>query len=148
MARYSYLSETEAVDISLLPRIVFEDISARDPDWSRKVLENISAGTLDSRLAKRYAVPFDLADPPAKVREWVSAIYDWSACLKRGVDITAEHWPAIEARYTAAVAEIREAADAKDGLFDLPLRDGDVSAISRAEPLGSATDAYGFSVMD
>jgi hypothetical protein len=98
-------------------------------------LESWSAW-IDARLAKRYAVPF--ASPyPLAVRSWLARIVTPHAMMKRGVDPDDAQFAAIREDGLTALAEIREAADSNEGLFDLPLRSNTAaSGVSRGGPLG------------
>jgi hypothetical protein len=146
VAQYSYLSPDDAIKRSLLPRVVFDDIESVEPGWLQTALQDLS-GSIDARLAKRYAVPFNLTDPPAIIRTWLVAMVDHMAWLKRGVSPVNEHFPAIEQRATKAEEQLKEAADSRDGLFDLPLQDGAASAVVARAPIGYAEDVYGEAVL-
>lgn len=74
-----------------------------------------------ARLRKRYSVPF--ASPiPEIVLGWLTAIVTVEAYQKRGWNPDDEQSAQIKADRDEALAEIKEAADAEGGLFDLPLR--------------------------
>lgn len=99
--------------------------------WLATQLELMS-GEIDARLAKTYAVPF-AAPYPMIVRSWLAALVTPRAFFKLGVDpqnlIFAE-----TVRVASEVeAKLKEAADAKDGLFELPLR-ADTVESGRAYP--------------
>lgn len=76
---------------------------------------------LDSRLRKRYVAPFVLPYPPVIVG-WIVAIETLQAMLKRGVDPQDLQFGEIKEQAQKALDEVKEAADAENGLFDLPLR--------------------------
>jgi hypothetical protein len=91
---------------------------------------------IDARLRKRYAAPFAVPVPEI-VLEWVERLVTRDCYVKRGFnpgDDAEDN--EILARAVAAEAEVKEAADSKDGLFALPLRDdADADAIVKAGPL-------------
>lgn len=86
-----------------------------------------------ARLAKRYATPFGAPAPGIVVR-W-NVLLTTPLCYgKRGTNT--ELYEKFEGQALEAKAEVREAADAKDGLFDLPLRaDSEVTGIVKGAPL-------------
>jgi hypothetical protein len=96
------------------------DLEAEVPGWIDAQLEAVSAD-IDSRLRKRYAVPFG-SPAPHTIRRWLSRLVTRECYLRRGIDPTDPQWTSIEAAATKAEEEIREAADSEGGLFDLPLR--------------------------
>lgn len=114
--------------LALLPAVTFFDIRiAARTSW------------INARLAKRYAVPFDQAAPPDIVLDWLTRLITADAYARRGFNPTSsQDADAIIAARDRALDEIKEAADSKDGLFELPLRDDDASssAIAKAGPLG------------
>lgn len=76
---------------------------------------------INARLRKRYAVPFASPVPPV-VLEWLVRLVTPRAFLKLGVNPSDEQMTAIFKDAEMALAELKEAADAEMGLFDLPLR--------------------------
>ena len=112
------------------------DIDAIENVHSGWVAQQLSSWSqwIDSRLRKRYAAPF--ASPyPEAVLSWLARIVTLRCYLRRGVDPTDQQFAEIKADADTAVAEIKEAADSNEGLFDLPLLDAvDVSAIVKAGP--------------
>jgi hypothetical protein len=88
-------------------------------------------------------VPF-AAPYPEAVKDWVARLMDPLTLKKRGVDATDEQFLSIDEDSKAAREEIKEAADAEIGLFDLPVLDSaDASAISKGAPLAySETSPY------
>jgi hypothetical protein len=100
---------------------------------------------MGSRLTKRYATPF--ADPvPSIVISWLVGLVTADLFAKRGFNPgSAQDEEAILGRAQRARDEIKEAADSKDGLFDLPIREDlpGTSAITRGGPLAySEASAY------
>ena len=103
---------------------------------------------INARLRKRYGnagegsvVPF--ATPPESVLGWLTALVTLDVLRKRGLnpaDPAAEMYAKDVER---AMAELKEAADSKDGLFDLPAVDDGDSAVTTGGPLGySETSPY------
>lgn len=118
---------------SLMPASFIDEIELRTPGWIDNRLL-IGSAYLNSRLLKRYDAPF-AAPYPIAVCDWLAKIVTMECWLKRGVASTDEEFQEYKLQATTAIAEIREAADAKDGLFDLPLRaDTDASAITQGFP--------------
>lgn len=122
-----------------LPPEYLDAIEDRTPGWLDVQLEQWSRW-IDARLVKRYAVPF--ADPaPEIVKLWLSTIVTFRALLKRGVDPSDLDVDLLREDYERVVGtadrpgEIKEAADAEKGLFELPLRQNTVATgISKGAP--------------
>lgn len=138
----SYLELAEYKKYSILPSVDIDDVETIQAGWIDRKLRAISYA-VDARLRKRYAVPFSEPYPDA-VCDWVARIMDPVLLKKRGVDATDEQFISIDADATSAREEIKEAADAEEGLFDLPVLDtADASAISKGAPYGySETSPY------
>jgi len=131
----SYLDLSEYKLYSVLPAVDIDDVETVQAGWVDRKLRSISR-VVDSRLRKRYSVPFSSPYPDA-VCDWVARIMDPMLLKKRGVDATDEQFVSIEEDAKAAREEIKEAADSNEGLFDLPIADAaDASAISKGEPYG------------
>jgi phage gp36-like protein len=94
----------------------------------------MASAYIDSRLAKRYAAPFE-APYPIAVTRWLTDLVTLRCWRKRGVVSTDEQMIDYRAAADAAMRELTEAANSNEGLFDLPLRaDTDASGIVRAFP--------------
>lgn len=92
---------------------------------------------MNSRLAKRYAVPFDASSVPAIMTSWLAAIVTPLVYRKRGIDPTDEQIVALDATAKDARDEIKEAADSDVGLFEIPLRvDNATSGVVNGGPYG------------
>jgi hypothetical protein len=126
----AYLDFAGFRDRTLMPAEDVDELEGRYPGW---IATQLSEGSvrIDARLRKRYAAPF--AQPyPEIVLSWLTRLVTFRAYLKRGVNPSDEQIADIRKDAEDAAGEIREAADAKEGLFDLPLRDAaDASAISK-----------------
>ena len=131
LATFLVMTEMAASDVQL--------VENKAPGFfeARAALEQ---ARLDARLRKRYAVPFNQngGPVPAVVVGWLVAIITPSIYRKRGVNAAQDDMvKKLEDLADTALAEIKEAADAVEGLFDLPLLDsGTASAISQGEPMG------------
>lgn len=99
---------------------------------------------IEARLFKRYAVPF--ASPVPRIfADWLVALVTLDMFKRRGFDPTSKQDAEILQAAEAAIAEIKEAADSKDGLFELPLRQDlqGTSGVTRGGPLSySEQDPY------
>jgi len=131
----AYLNRSAFANLTVLPASDLEAIESVAAGWLDVQLEAASRW-IDARLSKRYAVPFGTPAPEI-VRAWVARIVTLRAMLRRGVDPSDLQFQVIKEDADAALAEIREAADADAGLFDLPLRgDLTVSGIARGGTRG------------
>jgi len=131
----SYLDLATYKTFSVLPAVDIDDVETIQAGWVDRKLQAIS-NAVDARLRKRYTVPFE-SPYPDQVCDWVARLMDPLLLKKRGVDATDEQFVSIADDAKAAQEEIKEAADANEGLFDLPLADtADASAIAKGAPLG------------
>jgi uncharacterized protein DUF1320 len=135
VATTPYLDRPAFKLLTIAPASYVDEIHVREPGWIDAQLIAASAW-INSRLSKRYDAPF--ASPyPEAVTLWLSKLVTYALYLKRGVDQTDEQFDDIKQQALDAQVEIKEAADNKDGLFDLPLRADTVeSGITRGGPLG------------
>jgi phage gp36-like protein len=127
----AYLTKDEFTLLSPLPAEWLDDVEASAVGFIAAQLAARS-GAIDARLRKRYAVPFELPAPEI-VRLWLCDVVTLRCLWKKGVPATDEIYVDVKAAADSAEAQILEAANATDGLFDLPLVDGG-SAISRGGP--------------
>lgn len=89
------------------------------------------------RLRKRYVTPMD--PEPEIVVTWIARFVTPDAYIARGYNPQDTTMSSLLDDRALALAEVKEAADAEGGLYDLPLLDGgDASAIAKAGPLGSS----------
>ncbi len=121
---------------TLMPQVDIDSVEAETPGFTAARLATWSA-KIDTRLRKRYAVPFSALEPyPEAVLEWLTKIVTFELYLKRGVDPADQSIALYRTDKEQAEAELKEAADSKEGLFDLPLNDTrDATAISKGGPL-------------
>lgn len=115
---------------TLMPSDDVNALEDLEPGW---ILGQLVEGTsrINARLRKRYAVPF--AQPyPEAVLSWLTRLVTFRCYLKRGVNPSDEQAADMKQDAIDAALELKEAADAKEGLFDLPFRDdADATAISK-----------------
>lgn len=133
----AYLTPTTYADLTLAPAEYLLQVEVIAPRWLAGQLEYWSSW-IDSRLRKRYAAPFAAApDTPPVVMGWLARIVDRELYLKRGVNPDDQQIGDVKDRALEAKAEVKEAADSKDGLFELPLRASQPTAqgVSRGGPL-------------
>jgi len=119
----AYLTAEEFKLRSVMPPEEVDLLEQSYPGFLRARLAEVS-GRIDARLSKRYLVPF--ASPPAEiVCAWVERLVTRDLYLRRGFTPGSKQDDEILLRAVAAETEIREAADAREGLFDLPVRDSE-----------------------
>jgi hypothetical protein len=129
----AYLDRTGFKSLSVMPAVDLDALETEAAGWIDAQLTSVSRW-IDSRLAKRYATPFT-APYPDVVTGWLAKIVTKRCYLRRGVDPTDPQFVEIKADADTALAEIKEAADAVDGLFELPLRaDTTASGVSKGTP--------------
>lgn len=128
--------------VGSMPAADVDALEALYPGTFVGVVTAVSA-MFDARLAKRYAVPFG-GDPfePAQVPEaikWhVAAVVVYTLWKKRGFNPSSDQDALIEKDRDEALAWLKEAADSKDGLVELPLRaDSNTSGIIGAKPISA-----------
>jgi hypothetical protein len=116
---------------------------ASDIDELEVLYPNVVAGLagsvsrmFDSRLSKRYAAPF--ASPYPEALRWnVAQVVVAALWQKRGYNPGSAQDQIIQTNKADALAWLKEAADSKDGLVELPLRENTTAeGISRGGPLG------------
>lgn len=134
-----YLTLPRLKLLSTAPAVYIDQIEAQESGWVAAQIETYSR-KIDARLKKRYAAPFSElpGETPNVVEQWLADILTPRLYRKRGVDAQDEAY--LEAAKSAdeAWAEVKEAAEAKDGLFELPMKQTEpgASAVTRGAPLG------------
>ena len=136
VAQTGYLDVAGFALRSIMPAESIARLENKSPGWLQTKL-NEKSGWINAQLPKRYDAPFS-APYPEIVLGWLVAIVTVEAYGRLGVNITQEQDKAFildpDAR---ARQEIKEACDAVNGLFDLPLRaNTTTSGITRGGPLG------------
>lgn len=117
-----------------------EDVDRLETQYAGYAAQRLASNQamIGARLRKRYALPFVSPFPEAAVR-WLVDVTTLDLYQRRGWQASAqsENQLIVDAAKTAK-DEIKEAADSKDGLFDLPLLDSapDASGIVKGGPLG------------
>jgi hypothetical protein len=133
-----FLSVAEFRGVTTMPGEQVDRLEAIEPAYLLGRL-TFETGWIKARLAKRYAVEGFDANPPDIVKSWLCAIVTLWAYKKLGFGaLNPEDSDTVKDAETAR-AEVKEAADSEDGLFDLPMRqDVQASGISQGGPLGYA----------
>lgn len=128
-----YLTIDRFKTLTAMPGVMVDRLETVAPGWLEAKLIARSRW-IDARLSKRYATPFT-APVPEAVEDWLARIVTLAAFLRHGVDAMDEQFAEIKADAERAEAEIKEAAEAKEGLYDLPLRaDTSASGITKGAP--------------
>lgn len=124
----------EFKDRTNMPVEFIEAIEAVRAGWTEKQIA-LAIAWIESRLRKRYAVPFDAPQPEAFLA-WVTRLVTFEAWQRRGYDPADLSMAQAAEDAKTARDEVKEAADSKDGLFDLPLRaDTTAQGIRKGGPL-------------
>jgi hypothetical protein len=128
-----YLSIDRFKTLTAMPSVMVDRLESVAPGWLAAKLTARSRW-IDARLSKRYATPF-AAPVPEAIEDWLARIVTHAAYLRHGVDQMDEQFAEIKADAARAEDEIKEAAEAKDGLYDLPLRaDTAASGVTKGAP--------------
>jgi phage gp36-like protein len=128
-----YMTVSEFRERTRVPPEFIDELEARSPGFIDANLSDHSA-YVDALLGKRYVVPFTSPFPIA-VRRWLTALTSLDVWLRRGVAATDLEMEIFRAQYDATVLELKEAANSRDGLFELPLRENtDATGISKQYP--------------
>lgn len=133
----SYLTVAEFRTRTTMPGEDVDQLEVMQPGY---LLSQLTTGTahINAKLRKRYAAPF--ASPvPEAVLDWLTRKTTPRAYAKRGFNPSSDPSFVQLVIEDAKIAEteIDAAADAVDGLYDLPLRqDTTASGIAKGSPLG------------
>ncbi len=115
-----YLSVEQFTVRTVAPSTRIDEVQAAAPGWLDAQLATNSA-LIDSILAKRYATPF--ASPaPEPVLNWLTRLVTTQLYFKVGFDPTDAQAAQIMADQAVVMAELKEAANAATGMYELPLR--------------------------
>ncbi len=118
MAAYLILAEYRD-KYSIVPGSYIDEIETEYAGWIDAKLAMWSQW-LDAKLSKRYVTPFS-APVPLIVCGWLARLIDPETMRKRGVDATDLQYADVRQSAIDAMTEVKEAADAVNGLYDLPL---------------------------
>lgn len=122
---------------SAMPAEDVDRLEAQYPGFLAAQLADEQA-YIEDRLRKRYAVPFVAPYPTILVR-WLVRLVTATAYERRGWNPSGMENERIGKAADDARAELKEAADSNEGLFDLPLRaDAVGTGISQGGPYGYA----------
>lgn len=95
----------------------------------------VAISYIHGRLRKRYALPFAVPYPEI-VLDWIVRLVSYEVLRKRGANPADPNCIQFKEDADRALAELKEAADSKDGLFDLPSPEEGPSNVSTGGPLG------------
>lgn len=99
----------------------------------------IRTSWMHQRLRKRYGKSMPFGDPvPEIILGWLTAFVTLDVMRRRGLNPQDPGVEMLVADAATAADELKEAADSKDGLFDLPTIEGGDSGVSTGGPLGYA----------
>jgi hypothetical protein len=134
----AYLTLAEFKVRTVMPSEDVDLVEARYPGYVAERLTLWSAW-LNGRLKKRYAAPFETPYPDM-ILKWLTDIATVDVYKKRGWNPSSEQDADILKDRDTALAEVKEACDSNEGLFELPLRQ-DLergSGVSKGGPFGYA----------
>jgi phage gp36-like protein len=116
----AYLTAAAFKERTLLPVSYVEQVIAQAPTFLDLALEERSS-YIDALCGKRYAVPF-VEPVPNMVKRWLTALVSLDVYMKRGFNPTDDDADLFVKQFDTTITELKEAADAKDGLYQLPLK--------------------------
>lgn len=126
-------------ELKLLGTIPPEDVDALETAYPGVVdaIGQAVSGTFDSKLAKRYAAPFQTPYPDT-LKDNVAKVMSLRLMMKRGFNPSSAQDQEIIKQAEEAKAWLAEAADGKDGLVELPIKQASpaASAVNIGAPLG------------
>jgi len=123
--------------VGTMPSHDVDALEALTPGMFAAIALSVSR-IFDARLFKRYKTPFDPV--PEVVRWHVAHVVVAALWKKRGFNPGSEQDALIERSKDEALAWLKEAADSKEGLIELPLREvaPDATGVVRGGPLGDS----------
>lgn len=119
--------------VGSMPAADIDAVEALFPGTFEGVANAVSR-VFDGKLAKRYAAPF--VDPvPEAIRWHVAKVVTYELWVKRGFN---PQGSVAEQERNESLAWLKEAADGKDGLIELPRREDEPgsSGVTKGGPLG------------
>ena len=106
-----------------IPSSLLDELEANEPDTFSSMSEAVSR-LVDSKLLKRYATPFE--EPvPESIKLAVAQILSLQIRIRIGFDPGSMQDEQIVKARDDAMTWLEQAANAKDGLVELPLREPD-----------------------
>lgn len=125
-----------------MPGVDVDQVEADSPGFIDSRIA-VATSWIDSKLRKRYEVPF-VSPAPEVYLGWLVALVTPEAYRRRGWDPSDAQSAQIEQDRKDARDQVQEASDSNEGLWDLPLRqDVSSSGITKGGPLGfSETSPY------
>lgn len=118
----AYITVAEFEKLTSMSSVHVKTLKSNHLDFLHLVLEQAS-NIIDTMLFKRYAVPFK--EPLPVVKMWTAQLATAHAIKKLVVDTN--NAPYLELFNTAAEevkAMLMQVADAENGMFELPMREG------------------------
>ena len=142
-----YLTVEQFTQRTVAPGAAVSEVEGQYPGWLQIQINSL-ASLINARLAKRYAVPFDAGSPPEQILNWLTRLVTVQLYFKRGFDPTDAQSAALIADRDAVYAEIKEAADAQNGLWELPLRADSPQGSAVRSPILFSADPSPFERID
>lgn len=134
MAEFAgYMTVAEFRVETTAPGPIVDDCERTHPGYLAARIKRRS-GRINTQLELRYATPF-AAPYPDTVVEWVTKLVTLDLYEKVGYQASSDQNAYVAERAKEAIAEVQLAADAQNGLYNLPLRaDTNASGVSRGGP--------------
>jgi len=131
----SYLTLAAYRSITTLDGSIVDLCAAKGKDVQRWL--DMGSAHIRSRLEKRYAIDWtEISNQPVpdKIIQWLVLLTDIPVCKSAGVtpEGRVDDWAREDE--TRTNDELKEAADAENGLFELPLRETGASAVHIGVP--------------
>jgi hypothetical protein len=120
----------------MLPVVEVDYVETDSPGFVASRV-NVAISYIHGRLRKRYgnSLPFS-APYPEIILDWITRLVSYEVLRKRGLNPQDPNAEMFKADAERALAELKEAADSRDGLFDLPSPEEGDSNVSTGGPLG------------
>lgn len=138
-----YITAAELKLLGSMPGPDVDIVEAKYPGVTVATIKAVS-GHFDSKLIKRYPSAF-AAPYPEALKLHVARCVAWLLWLKRGYNPTGKLDQILDEDNKASLEWLNQAADAQNGLVELPNADGALggSAATKASPLSySETSPY------